>query len=67
MFVDVFHRHGWSFFPSVRLKAGVWQGVVGVRTSAEARIEYLCQMKRETKSEAIEDAIAAAMKLTEMV
>lgn len=67
MFAEVFHRHGWSFFPSVRQLGGMWQGVVAVRQPCGTRTERLCRMERETQLEAFEDAITAALRLTETV
>ena len=67
MFVDVFHRRGWSFFPSARQKGSKWQGVVAVRSTKATRVLYLCQRERETELEAFEDAVRAAFNLTEMV
>ena len=67
MFADVFHRHGWSFFPSVRQSGGMWQGVVAVRRPNGIRTEHLCRMEWKTQLEAFEDAITTALRFTETV
>lgn len=57
MFVEVLHRHGWSFFPFVRQRGTLWRGVVAVWSSKGTRVERLCRIERETEAAAFEDAI----------